>query len=210
MIKKEDIYQVIPKEVIAKIFNDFQLEVEEGIHGFFHWARVIENGLTLCDLNNANKNIIIAFGIFHDCKRENDDEDPEHGYRGGQILREYSKFINLTEEEIEKAAIACEDHTHEQNHNDLDIATCWDSDRLDLFRVGIYPEEEYLNTIEAQDPEFIESRSELAEYEHISDWADDLFLDVKEFISLKETEEIEQKLKELINNKKNQKKPKLI
>lgn len=190
MIKKEDIYKVVPKEVIAKIFNDFELEIEEGIHGFFHWARVIDNGLTLANMNGANPNIIIAFGLFHDCKRENDNEDPEHGHRGGDILREYAEFINLTEEEVEKAAIACEGHTNVLHNNDLDIGTCWDSDRLDLFRVGIYPEENYLNTIEAQDPDFIDERSELSEYEHVSDWAADLFSDVEQYLELKETQDL--------------------
>ena len=34
---------------------------------------------------------------------------------------------------------ACHGHTHERNHPDVTIQTCWDSDRLDLGRVGITP-----------------------------------------------------------------------
>jgi uncharacterized protein len=190
MINTEDIYNVIPKNVVAQIFKDFELDIEEGEHGLFHWSRVIENGLTLAELNDANPKIIIAFGLFHDCKRENDNEDPEHGNRGGNILREYREFVNLTDEELEKAALACDGHTNVLFNDDLDIATCWDSDRLDLYRVGIYPDPLKLNTIEAQDPDFIEERSILAENCYEPMWSHDIVEEINDFLHLQESNNV--------------------
>ena len=46
-------------------------------------------------------------------------------------------------------------HTHERTHPDVTIQTCWDADRLDLGRVGIYPSPEYLSTEIAKRPETI-------------------------------------------------------
>jgi len=36
MITKEDIYNIIPKETLTEIFKDFELDLDEGIHGFSH------------------------------------------------------------------------------------------------------------------------------------------------------------------------------
>lgn len=178
ILTKEDIYEVIPKKIIHGIFEDFDLELEDGIHGVHHWARVIENGLEIASHNNANKKIIIAFGFFHDCQRENDGDDPEHGFRGGEFMEKYRGKINLTDEEFDKVKIACAGHTNVLHHNDIDISTCWDADRLDLFRVGIYPEAEYLNNEISKQDYFIEERSELAEYEETFAWSEDLIEDV--------------------------------
>lgn len=183
-LKKEDIYNVVPKDVIQDIFEEFQLDLLEGAHGFYHWSRVIENGLLLSEDNNANLNVIIAFGLFHDCKRENDHEDPEHGFRGGQILMQYKDRINLTEEEINKAIIACEGHTDVLFHNDIDISTCWDSDRLDLMRVGIYPDPDLLNNDLAKEDWIIEQRSEIAEEWQEPQWAIDLIDDIQTSLKL--------------------------
>ncbi len=50
---------------------------------------------------------------------------------------------------------ACEGHTHERDHPDVTIQTCWDSDRLDLGRVGITPHPSRLCTAVAKRPETI-------------------------------------------------------
>jgi len=171
MIRKEDIYNVIPKDVLLEIFENFELDIKDGIHGFYHWSRVIDNGLYIAKNNNANKNIIIAFGIFHDIKRENDDEDPEHGYRGGLLIEKYKNKINLNENELKKTIEACSGHTNILHHSDLDISTCWDADRLDLYRVGVYPNAEYLNNEFSKKENVIRERSILALDEEIPMWA---------------------------------------
>ena len=178
LLEKEDIYKVIPKDVITDIFNDFELDLLDGEHGFYHWSRVIENGMFLSEDNGCNLNVIIAFGLFHDCKRENDNEDPEHGFRGSQILAQYKDRVNLTEEEFQKAYEACDGHTAIHFHDDIDIATCWDSDRLDLMRVGIYPDPDLLNNELAKEDWVIEARSEISEEEINPEWANDIVDDI--------------------------------
>ena len=48
---------------------------------------------------------------------------------------------------------ASEGHTLEQNHPDVKIQTCWDSERLDLRRIGIMPNPSRLCTALAKRPE---------------------------------------------------------
>ena len=46
-------------------------------------------------------------------------------------------------------------HTHERTHPDITVQTCFDSDRLDLGRVGITPDPRYLCTDAAKRPDTI-------------------------------------------------------
>ena len=50
---------------------------------------------------------------------------------------------------------ACHGHTHARTHPDVTVQTCWDSDRLDLGRVGITPHPSRLCTEVAKRPEII-------------------------------------------------------
>lgn len=151
MITKEDIYKVIPKKILKQIIKEYELDIYKGIHGIDHWSRVLINGLKIAENNNANKNIIIAFSFFHDVRRVRECGDPEHGLRGAKYIQTFKYKINLNKEELEKTMIACEGHSSIIHHEDIDIATCWDADRLDLYRVGVKPDSEFLNTEFAQD-----------------------------------------------------------
>ena len=51
---------------------------------------------------------------------------------------------------------ACHGHTYERTHPDVTIQTCWDSDRLDLGRVGVTPHPSRLCTAAAKRPEMIQ------------------------------------------------------
>lgn len=145
MITKYEIYEVIPRHELIKAMNEFKFDHFRSVHGIPHWMRVLHNGLLLSEQNGANKKIIIAFAFFHDIKREHECDDPEHGSRGGRRLLSLKYKINLSKDELNKVIEACENHTSGLHHDDLDISTCWDSDRLDLYRVGIEPEPDYLN-----------------------------------------------------------------
>jgi uncharacterized protein len=177
MINVNDIYNVIPKNVINELFNEFKLNIH-GIHGYTHWARVLENGFNIAKNTNANTNVIIAFAFFHDVKRYNDSFDPEHGSRGAELLIQYKDKVKLTNDEITKTIIACSGHTDVLFHDDKDINACWDADRLDLYRVGIIPNPEYLNNNEAI--KMIQHASDKAEVYHIPDWAEDLLDDLSD------------------------------
>ena len=54
--------------------------------------------------------------------------------------------FEVTDKEFELLYIACRDHTDGQTQADITIQTCWDSDRLDLYRAGIKPKPDRLCT----------------------------------------------------------------
>ncbi len=128
----------------------------KGVHGVAHWQRVQENGLKLAKRNGANKDIVRLFSFLHDCCREDDRSDPQHGPRAAEFtegLRE--THIDADDIEFEKLLVAIRDHTSVIQTNDLDIATCWDADRLDIGRVGVKPNRRYLNTPAAKEESVI-------------------------------------------------------
>lgn len=57
-----------------------------GIHGNSHWFRVRENGLLIAGENNATPKVVELFAFTHDCRRENDGIDPQHGKRASQYF----------------------------------------------------------------------------------------------------------------------------
>ena len=119
--------------------------------------RVRRNGLELAKHTGANTRIIELFAVFHDSCRENDYRDPEHGPRGAvlaELCRDMELFV-CSDDELEILQAACYGHTHERDHPDETIATCWDADRLDLPRVGIIPVPHRLCTQPARSPEMI-------------------------------------------------------
>ena len=119
-----------------------------GIHGIAHWKRVMENGLKLAEHNGANKDIVQLFALLHDCCRQDDGSDIEHGPRAAEFTRTLrNRLIFAEDEQFEKLTRAIHGHTNELHTDDLDIGTCWDADRLDIGRVfGVKPSRRYLNT----------------------------------------------------------------
>lgn len=173
------IYSVVPKEVIHKVIDEFNFDIEKSVHGLQHWTHVIRNGLLLSDLTGANKKIIIAFAIFHDSKRVNENLDPEHGKRGAKNLLKYKSQLNLNKIELEKALYACEHHTSLKTTMDIDISTFLDADRLDLMRVFTYPDRRYLSNSKIITDEMIENLSEAAECDIEYDFYKTLLSDYK-------------------------------
>ena len=127
------------KEIAQTVIDQFALDLK-GTHGIPHWARVMENGRRLCDLNGANRKVVDLFALFHDSKRENEWEDMLHGERGAEYADEMQKHLNLTDSELELLMIACTDHSKGYTEGDITVRTCWDSDRLDLGRILIAPD----------------------------------------------------------------------
>lgn len=177
MINKEDIYDVIPKKVLKKIMNDFHLNINNGIHGIDHWTRVLINGLRISEFNNANKKVLIVFAFFHDIRREHEAGDPEHGIRAAKYLQSFKYKINISKSELDKAMIACEGHTHIMHHDDIDVASCWDADRLDLYRVGVKPDPDRLNSNYSKDSSNI-SEAMKHSWSKREDWVIDLIYDL--------------------------------
>ena len=87
--------------------------------------------------------------------------------------------FDLPDREFQLLHRACAGHTHEHTHPDVTIQTCWDADRLDLGRVGIMPEPDFLCTEFARRPETIRWADERATMGFIpqlvkTDWGIDL------------------------------------
>src|SRR3954451_19567377 len=144
----------IPK-VLQAILEDYTLPLD-GYHGVAHWARVLENGHRLASETGAKIGVVSLFAILHDSRRVNESYDPEHGPRAAKLAaRLRGKLFHLEDEGFVLLQRACHGHTHERDHPNVTIQTCWDSDRLDLGRVGITPHPSRLCTDVAKRPDIL-------------------------------------------------------
>ncbi|MBI1372163.1 MAG: HD domain-containing protein [Phycisphaera sp.] len=126
-----------------------------GYHGVSHWARVLENGVRLAESTGADARVVELFALFHDSQRINESSDPGHGSRGAKLARHmrdegWDALTALSDDEFEMMCDACDRHTDGTTDGPVTVQTCWDADRLDLFRVGMYPDTRYLCTAAAK------------------------------------------------------------
>lgn len=143
------------KPVLQAILEDYALPLN-GDHGVSHWARVLENGLRLSSETGANVEVVQLFAVLHDSRRQNEVTDPQHGPRAAEFALDLrGSVFDLEDHEFRLLFKACHGHTHERTHPDVTVQTCWDSDRLDLGRVGITPHASRLCTDAAKRPETI-------------------------------------------------------
>ena len=141
----------------------------DGIHGAPHWARVRHNGLLLAEYYAVDTAVIQWFAFLHDLERHDDCEDPEHGYRAAELAETINEaYLGLSQAQLGLLKTACRVHSEGQLLADPTVMVCWDADRLDLGRVGIYPDPDYLCTAKARDASVIASaysRSVEVEYQ---------------------------------------------
>ena len=153
------------KPLITRILQD-QITDRHGIHGLSHWGRVHSNGMRIAEESGANVRVVELFAFFHDSQRHNDGYDRDHGLRGAEYARSLrSEFFQLTDDEFQLLYIACCDHTDGQTIADVTIQACWDTDRLDLGRVGIHPDPQYLCTDAAKEKSMIKWATQRAQRE---------------------------------------------
>ncbi len=142
---------MIKQSLIREILEGYPLP-RLGVHGVGHWGRVLENGLRLSEETGAKKEVVALFSVFHDARRENEDTDPGHGRRGADLARRLrAEHMALSDEDFDLLVTACVHHTDGRTKGDVTVQTCWDADRLDLWRVLIVPDEAYLCTSAAKD-----------------------------------------------------------
>lgn len=140
------------------IKNQFGLNLNSE-HGIKHWEKVRTIGNYLAEQTKADIEVIDLFAFLHDSKRENNGYDPEHGLRAAQFARELVKkgLLNLEDNQLEQLCFACEHHNNSSvKSQDTTIQTCWDADRLDLWRIDIVPQKQFLNTAFAKQDRIIE------------------------------------------------------
>jgi uncharacterized protein len=131
--------------LIALIKSEFKLDWG-GIHGANHWARVLYHGKTIGEIRQADLLVVELFGFLHDSCRLNDGRDPQQGQRAADFAHGIQgDFFHLKPSQLDTLCFAMQHHSGGEVSTNTTIQTCWDSDRLDLGRVGIKPSAQYLS-----------------------------------------------------------------
>ena len=157
------------KPLVHCILDDYALPWH-GTHGVGHWARVLENGLRLAQGTDAKVEIVQLFAVFHDSRRINEWVDDGHGRRGADLAAQFrGKCFDLTDDDFELLQFACAHHTDGMTEADITVQVCWDSDRLDLGRVGTVPKPERLCTAAARAPTMLKWADGRACFELVPD-----------------------------------------
>lgn len=140
------------KRLKEKVIREFKLDID-GDHGFTHWERVYQNTLMLAKHYSISSDVFELFALLHDCKRQNEFEDPAHGKRAASYIKDLMNeglITHLSNEDKKRLVFACSNHTNTNKrvklYSDLVVQICFDADRLDIGRVGIVPEEHYFQT----------------------------------------------------------------
>ena len=143
--------------VIRRAKERFSLS-RRSVHGIGHWQRVHENGIRLSAVTGADRDLVHLFSFLHDCCRETDFSDPDHGYRAAEFTESLVEeaVITLEQERLELLLEAIREHNNGTRHRDPTIGTCWDADRLDIGRVGFRPQPRFLSTKAARDERILE------------------------------------------------------
>lgn len=121
-------------------------------HGSQHWRAVATAGAAIAEATGgADPDVLFFFGLFHDSQRVSEGDDPEHGRRGGELAAELMPELGLlSDEQLGVLRVACELHTDADPTDDATLGACWDSDRINLWRVGTEPRASFLSTDEAK------------------------------------------------------------
>ena len=110
-----------------------------GIHGVFHWMAVYRNAL-LMDPSPEHDHYYWSFAVLHDCCRDDDGADAEHGYRASRVIDSYDM----------QHAIRLHSHVTDDKMAPRWVRICWDADALDIVRLGIKIDPSRLRTDEAR------------------------------------------------------------
>lgn len=131
--------------LVGLIRSEFKIDWQ-GIHGANHWARVLHHGKNIGVLRKADLIVVELFGFLHDSCRLNDGRDPQHGARAAEFAHGiHGDYFQLNAKQLDKLCYAMTHHSGGEVSTDATIQTCWDSDRLDLGRVGIFPSPKFLS-----------------------------------------------------------------
>jgi len=148
--------------ILEIIKRDFKIDFY-GDHGIYHWQRVYLNTQKLAQYYGVESDVFELFALLHDSKREDEYKDIGHGKRAGEFVKSLieKELIKLDDVDEERLIYACQNHTVSNKSNplydDLIVQICFDSDRLDIGRVGITPERKYFLTDFAK--EYIQNSS---------------------------------------------------
>lgn len=162
LVKVEAVRLFEPSKTVSREFFDHLVSSHElghdGFHGKDHWLRVLHNAREIAIETGANLRVVELFAVLHDSQRQNENHDPDHGNRAAAYAAELrGKWFELTDDEMKLLQEACRYHSDGFVEAHPTVQACWDSDRLDLGRVGVRPDPRYLCTSYAKRPEIIEA-----------------------------------------------------
>ena len=151
-----------------QLFKDYVFENAEmwdsPVHGIAHWDRVWSFGQMIGWSEDADMEVIEYFAYLHDCQRYDDGLDPGHGGIGGIFAKNNRELFDLSDHQFKQLVRAVSGHTDAmpgcKAGEDPTLAVCWDSDRLDIDRVGITVDPRYLFTDMAKELAYIKLESE--------------------------------------------------
>lgn len=164
-------HQVAINAVKDHVIENFDEEACGGYHGPDHWARVCQHGHAVARSLGVDPLVAHVFAWVHDSQREDDGFDYEHGGRSSTFVKENreSLFAFLDDEQVAILEHACAQHSFGETQGDELTLSCWDADRLDLWRVGNMPDAQYLCTAYAKDEYVIKEACKFSEAEMLSD-----------------------------------------
>lgn len=141
------------RALVPPVLAGYALDLR-GIHGPAHWLRVARNGRALVALTpDADAEVVELFGLLHDSRRLNESRDSRHGQRAAEFAESLAAdgLIALETPRLRLLMRACARHEMGEVSDDPTIGCCWDSDRLDLARLGIRPHPPLMSTAAASD-----------------------------------------------------------
>ena len=125
----------------------------DSLHGPLYWESVLRYGLLMASKNkNIDQEVLNLFSYIDDSKRVDEYIDIHHVERAANSLDYLERLglINLRENQKELLYLAINHHNAGKTSIDVTIGACWDSDRLELDRVGILPSIKFFSTSEGK------------------------------------------------------------
>lgn len=141
------------------VLGKFDQQLLGEFHGPDHWARVCVHGHAVARSLAVDPLIAHIFAWVHDSQREDEGIDPEHGLRAANFVADQRSalFSFLDDGQVEQLKHACRLHSDGMTEAEAVVQSCWDADRLDLWRVGIEPHPTRLCTPYAKQRQVIEA-----------------------------------------------------
>ena len=150
-------HHVTIEAVRAHVLSIHDHEACGAVHGPAHWERVANHAISIARSEGLDPLVPYLFGLVHDSQRLDDGNDPQHGPRAAAFVASARTglFAALSDEQVEHLAQACDLHSNGMTEAHPLVQSCWDADRLDLARVHVYPDADYLCTDYAKRPDII-------------------------------------------------------
>lgn len=128
-------------------------------HGEGHWLAVGRCGVEIRESDPAcDGRVLLLFAMLHDARRELEQRDPGHGPRAAALAASLhaSELFVLDDAALALLDEACRLHDTGAVSDEPTIGACYNSDRLNLRRLGIEPDPALLSRRCSRAPGFID------------------------------------------------------